>query len=603
MRTLRLSIALALFLPFLTMFASFIFLGVDLNDRQEFAVSLSLALAALVSLGIWRLLNKVPEVCRNCPAQDLNEALELARVISEKGARHLRDVLNSMQTFIGVLTPEGLVLEVNETALAVVGQSMADVVGKKFEDTIWWSYSEESKQQIRDIVTRARAGERVQMELKFRNACNELRTVDFVMTPLLNSEGAVEFLIPSGVDVEARKSFEEQLIKSRMDAEIANQAKSAFLAHMSHELRSPLGIILGFVDFALEVEDPKEKDDHLETIRRNALQLLALVDEVLDLGKIESGRVSLDVADVRLDKLVAELQVSLDIKARERGIDLKFIFQPGTPTLLRTDSLRLKQILLNLVGNAVKYTDKGKVECTIRRLPGHGTTDPQIEFQISDTGIGISKADILRIFEPFARGRDVERKKYPGTGLGLALSKRLAFLLGGDVVLTSSQPGVGSTFTVTIAEALKVDETNRPTTWVSIPRTNGGVGRLSGMRLLVVDDVADNRILISKYLESEGATVVTASGGQEAITLGLQDGFHAILMDLSMPDMSGQEATSALRGKGYKIPIVALTAHAMREEKEKALQHGFNDYLTKPVVRDVLVEALSKIHQVGKALS
>ncbi|NBQ52262.1 MAG: response regulator [Proteobacteria bacterium] len=178
----------------------------------------------------------------------------------------------------------------------------------------------------------------------------------------------------------------------------------------------------------------------------------------------------------------------------------------------------------------------------------------------------------------------------------MALSKRLAVLLGGDVVLSRSQPEVGSTFTVTIAEEVKVDETNLPVPFTPLPKHNG-VGRLAGMRLLVVDDVADNRILISKYLESEGASVVTATGGQEAIALGLQDGFHAILMDLSMPEMSGQEATSELRGKGYKIPILALTAHAMREEKEKALKHGFNDYLTKPVVRDVLVEALRKIHE------
>ena len=542
--------------------------------------------------------------CGTCSVMELNNKLRAAGVSAEKAEKHLRDILNSMQAFIGVLTPDGTVLEVNASALVVTGLKINEVVGKKFEDTKWWSYSTETQEQIRNIIRRVASGERVKSELNYLTARGDIRAVDFVMSPLYSPDGEVEYLIPSGIDIQDRKAFEGLLIKTQREAEISNQAKSSFLAHMSHELRSPLGIILGFADLALEESHVKEKNDHIKTIRRNAELVLALVDEVLDLGKIEAGRIGIDIGDVRLDKLVEELEVSLGIKARERGLELTFEFEPGTPALVRTDALRLKQILFNVIGNAVKYTERGGVRCIIRHLVGGGEVGPLIEFEVIDTGIGITESDLPNVFEPFVRGREVERKKYPGTGLGLALSKRLAKLLGGDVVLTKTEHGVGSVFTVTIAEAAKVGFSVAGLPTIPLAPANrepGGKigGRLNGMRILVVDDVADNRILISRFLEAEGASVVTAAGGEEAVALGLQDGFHAVLMDLSMPDVSGQEATAQLRGKGYKVPIVALTAHAMREEKEKALCHGFDDYLTKPVVREVLIEALSKIHQIA----
>ncbi|NBQ52263.1 MAG: PAS domain S-box protein [Proteobacteria bacterium] len=373
-------ISAGIMIPLAAMLATFLVFGIALDFWQWSILGGIFFLAGIFSVAIWWIARDAVPECGACSLQDLNTALEQARKISEKGSQHLRDVLNSMQTFIGVLSPDGIVLEVNETALSVAGESMKGVAGKKFEDTKWWAYSEASKQQIREIIKRGKAGERYNGELKYQTGTGELRSVDFLMTPLFGKDGKVEFLIPSGVDIEARKSFEDQLIKSRMDAEIANQAKSAFLAHMSHELRSPLGIILGFTDFALEEDNPQEKNDHLQTIRRNALQLLALVDEVLDLGKIESGRVSLDISDVRLDKLVSELQVALELKSRERGIELKFTFEPGTPTLLRTDPLRLKQILLNLVGNAVKYTEKG--------IPGSVSQRQMLRGSLSRSRVG-----------------------------------------------------------------------------------------------------------------------------------------------------------------------------------------------------------------------
>jgi|GEM_PF-3728273 len=529
----------------------------------------------------------------------LNEDLRRAHDLAEHRARHMQRVFDTMENYVGVLTPDGTVLQSNRSSLEVSGLTVADVVGKNFARTKWWIHDPDAVRKIEEMIRRGAMGERLHQEVQYADASGVLRTSDMVMSPLFGADGKVEYLVPSGADVTVRREFEDQLVRARVDAEIANHAKSAFLAHMSHELRSPLGIILGFIDLAMEDKDDSAKSKHLETIKRNAQQLLALVDEVLDLGKIESGKISIDIEDVRLDKLVEEIGGSLQIKARERRVALSFIIAPDTPLELRTDPLRLKQILRNIVGNALKYTEKGSVSCEVRRVNQRAGQPEMIEFRVIDTGIGIPAEDIGRLFFPFSRG---QQKKYSGTGLGLVLSRRLARLLGGDVVLERSEPGKGSTFKVSIVASRKVDPglAGYSAHEIGIEKLSESAGKLSGMRILVVDDVADNRLLISRYLEVAGASVATAAGGGEAVTMALQDGYDVVLMDLSMPDMSGQEATEAMRKEGYRIPIVALTAHAMREEKEKALNHGFNDYLTKPIVRDVLIDAIARIHDAVK---
>lgn len=529
----------------------------------------------------------------------LNEDLKRARDLAEDRSRLMQRVFDTMENYVGVLTPDGTLLQCNRSALEVSGLTSADVVGKPFSTIKWWSHDPGVVRKVEEMIRRGAMGERLHQEVQYADASGLLRTSDMVMSPLFGEDGKVEYLVPSGADVTVRREFEDQLVRSRVDAEIANRAKSAFLAHMSHELRSPLGIILGFIDLAMEDKDDNAKSKHLETIKRNAQQLLALVDEVLDLGKIESGKISIDIEDVWLDKLVEEIEGSLQIKARERGVALSFSIAPDTPLALRTDPLRLKQILRNVVGNALKYTEKGSVSCEVRCVSQSAGHPEMIEFRVTDTGIGIPAEDVGRLFFPFSRG---QQKKYSGTGLGLVLSRRLARLLGGDVILERSDPGKGSTFTASIIASRKVDPglAGYSAHEMGIENVPESAGKLSGMRILVVDDVADNRLLISRYLEVAGASVATAAGGGEAVTMALQDGYDVVLMDLSMPDMSGQEATEAMRKEGYRIPIVALTAHAMREEKEKALNHGFNDYLTKPIVRDVLIDAIARIHDAVK---
>lgn len=510
---------------------------------------------------------------------------------------YLRDVLSALDSFVCVLAADGTVLEVNAAASSVIGIPRQQIIGLRFWDAKWWNYSEESMTNMRSVSQSVADGASVRKEFKYQDAKGLIRHMDFSMTPLRDKNGIITHLVASGVDNEAQKIFETELINARTEAEIANRAKSAFLAHISHELRSPLGVILGFAELAKKESDSQQKNQHIITIDRNAHQLLALVDEILDLAKVEAGGVSIDIEDVDIKKMIDDLSTSLSLKAQERGLELKFEIAPNTPPWIRTDPLRLKQILLNVVGNAIKYTPKGQVQCIIRRLPPSANQSATIIFDVQDTGIGIDPEDVKRLFQPFARGIEGEQKKYKGTGLGLVLSRRLAQILGGDIKLIDSKPGVGSRFEVTISEQRAVDGdiAKMGKHVLGFEEESEVSGRLSGMRLLVVDDVADNRILISKILEQEGAKVNTAAGGKEAIVMSLEDGFHAVLMDLSMPVISGQEATLELRKKGYKIPIIALTAHAMREEKEKALREGFNYYFTKPIIREVLIGALAGI--------
>lgn len=614
-------VLITLLLPVLNIFFAFIFTYFNAEIAQipfllpAVAMPMFLVFAILMAfdrslrseLVIWRLAQSMKRSYAGLEAavqertgslMRLNEDLTAARGEALSRAKHMKNVLDSMETFIGVLDSDGRLLDVNQSALDVIGAKESDVIGRYFATTPWWDFSSESVERMTSIIRQGAAGKRVKADLLYADKTRAIRAVEFVMTPLYREDGSVEYLVPSGVDVQERKIFEDELIKARIEAEISNQAKSSFLAHMSHELRSPLGVITGFIDLALEEKDEAIKNDHLRTVQRNAGQLLALVDEILDLRKIESGQVSIDIEDINLKQLIDDVMKSLKIKADERGLDLSVEIRSRAPIDLRTDPLRLKQILLNILGNAIKYTEHGYVQCEVdSRFSGPGGEE-LLEFLVKDSGIGIAGPDRAKIFEPFCRGRLGQQKRFSGTGLGLVLSRRLARLLGGDVELVSSEVGVGSVFRVTVAVHRRIDAVLAAMSSIHSEGNHKDSvtgGQLSGLTVLVVDDVSDNRVLISRFLEAEGAHVGTAASGEEALAMCLNDGFQAVLMDLSMPGMSGQETTIELRKRGYGVPILALTAHAMREEKEQALKLGFNEYLTKPVTRELLIAALQRI--------
>ncbi|MGQ0634117.1 MAG: ATP-binding protein [Planctomycetaceae bacterium] len=371
----------------------------------------------------------------------------------------------------------------------------------------------------------------------------------------------------------------------------ASRAKSEFLANMSHELRTPLTSILGYTDLLLD--EPQAGTDveqpmHLQTIRRNGQHLLELINDILDLSKIEAERMMLERLPVCPSHLLDEVLSLFRVRAEAKGLWLKCERSGNVAEPVSTDPTRLRQILLNLIGNAIKFTTQGGV--TVRL----SATASELRFDIADTGIGISPQQMGRLFEPFVQGDSSCSRRFGGTGLGLAISRRLARMLGGDITIESTM-GRGSTFRLRLAvvpvmpgspvqtasPAAAPDRSRAPTrATVEMP--------LAGARILVAEDGPDNRQLIARILQNAGASVTMVENGRAAVDAagnppGDGQPFDIVVMDMQMPVLDGYAATAELRRTGYAGPIVALTAHAMTEDREKCLQVGCDDYTTKPL--------------------
>lgn len=368
-----------------------------------------------------------------------------------------------------------------------------------------------------------------------------------------------------------------------------NQAKSQFLAAMSHEIRTPLNAIMGFSDLlAMSAQSASVRQDYGSRIRRHSKLLLRLIDDILDLSKVEAGRLEIEKIEVNLIELLADIRMVMSHMAEENGLIFSMTIPDGLPCTIVSDPSRLKQVLTNIIGNAIKFTDRGKVDVTIAMEPMR----KKMRFLVKDTGIGLTAEQAAKIFQPFTQGDPTTSRKFGGTGLGLDLSRRLAQALGGNVVLLESKPGGGSVFEVTIAvEQGRYQEFATPP-----PKSNDNLDhRLDGVFILLADDAPDNRFLVTQYLTLAGATVEVAEDGEEAIHKALNSNYDLILMDIQMPRMDGYKATSILRKLGHKEPIVALTAHAMRDEIVKCFRAGCSAHLAKPYGMYDLIEAVHSL--------
>ena len=374
-------------------------------------------------------------------------------------------------------------------------------------------------------------------------------------------------------------------------AESANRAKTAFLANMSHEIRTPLSAIIGFSELLKDENlSHLEKEQFLETIARNGRQLTRLIDDILDISKVEAGKLAVENLEVPIRTFLHEVVDGFSYIAKNKGLLLTLVFGKNVPDTIQSDPTRLRQILVNIIGNAVKFTDSGEVLVSVEHYHSNEHCNEHLIFSIKDSGRGISQENQAELFQPFTQADNSTTRKYGGTGLGLTLSRRLAQILGGNVALLESSPRNGSTFTISI-------ETGK--TALSRNRSEGSalnsvqkLKKLIGVRILLAEDFVDNQLLISRLLSNEGAEVTVAKNGQEAVQKALESNFDVILMDIQMPLLDGIEATIQLRQNGYVKSIVALTAHAMHEDRQKFLDSGFNDYLTKPINLSALIETV-----------
>lgn len=371
-----------------------------------------------------------------------------------------------------------------------------------------------------------------------------------------------------------------ELTSERQLAEKANRIKSLFLANMSHEIRTPLNAILGFVEL---LKDPSirsvERKKYLGIIERTGYGLASIINDILDLSKVEAGKLEIEKSLCSLPQIIRDLHVLLKLRCDEKGISLEFQ-SDNLPDQIATDPMRLKQVLFNIIGNAVKFTNVGKVSAAFR------VENSKLICTVKDTGIGISSEHADKLFRPFSQIESSTQRKFGGTGLGLILSKRLAELLGGDVVLEKTEAGHGSVFVVSV---LLEDTSDFEPTFQELTPIPRASRLLRNRRILLVEDSIDNQLLAQEFLTREGAEVEVANNGHEALEAVRARTYDAILMDMQMPVLDGYSAATKLREMGCEIPIIALTAHAMKADVTKCLKAGCTGYLSKPFRREALI--------------
>ena len=401
--------------------------------------------------------------------------------------------------------------------------------------------------------------------------------------------------------IDKAKELELQLIESKEVAEKAAEAKSQFLSTMSHEIRTPMNAVIGFTHLLLQLNPRPEQLEYLRLLKFSAENLLVLINDILDFSKIEAGKVEFEVADFSVKDLVSNIRLALLQRAKEKDIQLKLIVDHDLPDAVKGDPVRLGQVLTNLIGNAVKFTEKGQVTITAT-LQKHTDEYTTVDFEIEDTGIGIAEDKIDSVFENFTQASAETTRKFGGTGLGLTITKKLLELMG-SLIMVRSKLGKGSVFYFSIS----LKNSNKVFTSNLNNNLHAEAKSLKGVKLLIAEDNQINVILAKQYMKLWDIDCDVAENGEIAFTLAKTNDYDMILLDLQMPEMDGYQTAAAIRGlsgeKFKKLPIIALTASAMLDIKDKAYTVGMNDYISKPFNPDELFRKISmytdKANQAG----
>jgi signal transduction histidine kinase/CheY-like chemotaxis protein len=396
-----------------------------------------------------------------------------------------------------------------------------------------------------------------------------------------------------------------ELERTNRTAMHANLAKSEALANMSHEIRTPMTAILGYTDLLLDpAQTEADRHESVLTIRRNGEHLLSIINDILDISKIEAGQMSVEMIPTSPRLIVDEVCSLMHVRADEKGVALYKEVSDNLPAAVRSDPTRLRQILINILGNAIKFTDSGAVTLRVAFING---PRPTLRFDVTDSGIGMTPEQIAKLFRAFGQADNSMSRRFGGTGLGLSISKQLARMLGGDIT-ASSKPGRGSTFSVTVSAEVLAAHNARHNPLdlheAARPVASFGAGSLADARILLAEDGPDNQRLIAFHLKKAGAKVEIAGNGDLALRRLADPTLPAIdfvLMDMQMPVMDGYQAARRIRASGSGIPVIALTAHAMDGDRDRCVQAGCSEFLTKPIDRDKLLGACARWLAVSRA--
>ncbi len=429
--------------------------------------------------------------------------------------------------------------------------------------------------------------------------------MDTTIVPLQDVDGRITQYIAIRTNITEHKKTEDALQVAKTQADAANHAKSEFLANMSHEIRTPMTAILGFTENLIENDlSEAEKKSCVRTTQRNGENLLAIINDILDLSKIEAGKMDAKRTSCEPCAVIAEVCSLVRDHADAKGLAFNMEYEGAIPKTIQTNAVRLRQVLINLIGNAIKFTETGSVRMVTRLDNNHD--EPCMQFDVIDTGRGMDKDSVSNLFQSFTQADYSTTRSFGGTGIGLSISKRLAVLLGGDITIVETEIGVGSTVRATVAtgslEGVKMLDDPLSSTAVAQnehPQSNLKALRtdLNGLRILLVEDGPDNQRLISFILKKAGAQVTVKENGKLALDNALAERdagkpYDVILMDMQMPVMDGYEATRMLRREGYTLPIIAITAHALHGDRERCINAGCNDFMTKPLDRPKFIKLI-----------
>ena len=511
----------------------------------------------------------------------------------------VRSALDTLTEGLLVIDPNEYIVLANEAFANVVGRTAEELVGRN-ASALKWSTKDKIAEKTENFpwLEALKEGVNIKNRMIYLIDGNEKKRKFIVNCSLVlgsgNTKGGV---LISFQDVTELEQKEIELRHSKNMAEAANQSKSEFLANMSHEIRTPMNAILGFTEVLRRGygKDRTDSKKHLETIHSSGQHLLELINDILDLSKVESGHLEIEKITCSPQQVISEVVNVLSVRAHEKGVFLDFKVGSTIPETIVSDPSRLRQIMTNLIGNAIKFTDKGEVTVTLKAVLAG--SESMVVIDIADSGIGIPEDKLGTIFEPFVQADSSVTRHFGGTGLGLAISLKLAKALGGSVTVTS-ELDKGSVFSVTIdpgsIEGIKMIAPEDALVTVQKSTSHKQVSwHFPASRVLVVDDGLENRELVKLVLMDFDISVEIAENGKEALEKAFQESFDVILMDVQMPVMDGFTAVKRMREQGLACPVIALTAHAMKGFKSECLTVGYSEYLPKPIDIDQMIEMLA----------